>query len=185
MTEQEFYTLIHRRLAQVAIGASAIRNQGAAGLVNILREYFERNIQLTDFFNAFKSDEIYRHFLDCHTDNILLQFPQSAQSWGAARKGLNLFLREVIYSRFFAHKFDIPENFSHFNNFIKAMEVPLDREVANGLIRDGDGTLPKWKNIKSLDSSINQLFQEQALVIAIGENIARVNLDLKYWRSAQ
>ena len=64
------------------------------------------------------------------------------------------------------------------------MEVPLDKDVANGLIKDSNGQLPKWTNIKRLTPSVSELFQNQATVIATQENIARVNLDIKYWRSA-
>ncbi len=184
MTEQEFYKLIHRRLAQISIGASAIRNQGAAGLIDILRDYFETQIDLQKFISSLNDNSIYQEFLNGHTTIILTRFPDTAQSWGAARKGLNLFLREIVYSKFFSYRFKLPDNFDDFNDFIKFMEVPLDKEVANGLIKDSGGQLPKWTNIKRLAPSVSELFQNQATIIATQEKIARVNLDIKYWRSA-
>lgn len=183
MTEQEFYKLIHRRLAQISIGASAIRNQGAKGLIDILRDYFEKQIDLQTFISSLSDNSIYQEFLNRHTDIILRRFPETAQSWGAVRKGLNLFLREIVYSKFFSYRFKLPESFNDFNVFIKFMEVPLDKEVANGLINDSGGQLPKWTYIKRLTPYISELYQNQATIIGIRENIARVNLDIKYWRS--
>ena len=63
------------------------------------------------------------------------------------------------------------------------MEVPLDKEVAHGLIIDSIGHLPKWINIKHLTPALSEIYQSQAFIIAKQENVARVNLDLKYWRS--
>ena len=54
MTEQEFYKFVHRRLAQISIGPSAIRNQGASGLISTLRNYFEEQIDLDIFISSSK-----------------------------------------------------------------------------------------------------------------------------------
>jgi hypothetical protein len=183
MTEKEFYQLLHRRLSQISIGASAIRNQGSGGLIKILRQYFEKKVNLEDFIKSLNDETQYRNFLNGHTKNILTLFPDTVQSWGAARKGLNLFLREIIYSKFFSYRFSLPDNFEEFNQLLKFMEVPLDKEVANGLIADSNGQLPKWINIKHLTPTLSEIYQSQAFIIATYENVARVNLDLKYWRS--
>lgn len=183
MTEQQFYQLLHRRLSQIAIGASAIRNQGSGGLIKILRQYFETKVDLKHFTKSLVDETQYRDFVNEHTSNILALFPDTAQSWGAARKGLNLFLREIIYSKFFSHRFSLPDNFDEFNQLVKFMEVPLDKEVAHGLISDSNGQLPKWINIKHLTPTLSETYQSQAFIIAVQENVTRVNLDLKYWRS--
>ena len=183
MTEQTFYQLLHRRLSQIAIGASSIRNQGSGGLIEILREYFETEIDLGQFIKSLVVETQYEEFLNRHTSHILARFPDKAKSWGAARKGLNLFLREIIYSKFFSHRFSIPDNFDDFNQMVKFMEVPLDKEVALGLIVDSNGKLPKWINIKHLTPTISETYQNQAFIIAAQENLARVNLDLKYCRT--
>lgn len=184
MTEQNFYKLLQRRLAQIAVGASAIRNQGSGGLIKILRCYFEEKIDLKDFANSLPNEAEYQKFLDEHTAEILKLFPDTAQSWGAARKGVNLFLREIVYSKFFSHRFLIPEPLEEFNEFVKFMEVPLDKDVSTALITASNGLLPKWINIKRLTPEISQRYQSQAFIIATNENTARVNLDLKYWRPA-
>ena len=185
MTETEFYKLLHRRLSQIAVGPSAIRNQGSSGIIKTLRDYFETQINLDQFVNSLVDETKYLEFLNEHTSHILTLFPEKAQSWGAARKGLNLFFREIVYSKFFSHRYSIPENFDNFNSLVKYMEVPLDRDVANGLIDDSKELLPKWINIKNLTPIISESFQKQAFLIATKENIARVNLDLKYWRQVK
>lgn len=184
MNEQDFYKLLQRRLAQIAVGAPSIRNQGSGGLVKILRDYFEQKIDLERFAQSLTNESQYRQFLDEHTGDILKLFPITAQSWGAARKGINLFLREVVYSKFLSHRLNIPDHLKGFNDLVRFMEVPLDKEVAKGLIKDSNEFLPRWINIKHLTPAIHQKYQSQALVIAIKENTARVNLDLKYWRVA-
>lgn len=183
MTELEFHKLLHRRISQVSIGASAIRKQGSGGLIKILRDYFLDEIDLEEFKMVLKNEKKYKLFLDKHTLIILEKFPENAKSWGAARKGINLFLREIVYNRFFSNIFSLSNDFIEFNEMIKFMEVPLDKEVAFGLIHDSKGKLPIWKTIKGLTPEISELFQKEALAISKSENIARVNLDLKYWRS--
>ena len=185
MTETEFYKHLKRRLSQISIGPSAIRNQGASGLIKTLRDYFENQINLDEFVKLLLDETKYLEFLNHHTSKILILFPENAQSWGAARKGLNLFFREIVYNKFFSNHYSIPENFTSFNNYVKYMEVPLDRDVANGLIEDSNGLLPKWNNIKQLTSTISESYQKQAFLIATKENIARINLDLKYWRQVK
>ena len=183
MTEEQFYQLLHRRLSQIAIGASAIRNQGSGGLIEILQKYFQTKIDLELFVKLLVDEVKYRDFLNEHTKKILTRFPDTAQSWGAARKGLNLFLRDTIYSKFFSYRFSLPDNFDEFNQLVKYMEVPLDKQIAHGLISDSKGQLPKWPNIKHLTPTLSETYQSQAFIIASKENVAKVNLDLKYWSS--
>lgn len=183
MTEQDFYMLLRRRLSQTSIGPSTVRNQGAPGIVAILRTYFEHNVNLNEFINALPDHQNYQTFINQHTNQIVLQFPENAQSWGAARKGLNIFLREIVYSKFFSNLYTIPEEFDEFNNFVQHMEVPLDKDVAKGIRQDAIIHLPNFGTIKHLTYNLSSIYQNQATIIANNENIARINLDLKYWRA--
>jgi hypothetical protein len=183
MNKKEFEKKLYRRIAQVSIGASAIRNQGGSGLIKILRDYFEIEINPSTFFKALPKKKSYRDYLDYHTDIILKRFPKGAESWGGARKGLNLFLRDLVYNGYFANKYNVPTEYSKLNLFMKYMEVPLDKEVANGIIQYSQNATPKWTNIRRLTPEISEIFQEQADIIANQKGTARVNLDLIYWRS--
>ncbi|MDH6253378.1 hypothetical protein M2347_003105 [Chryseobacterium sp. H1D6B] len=40
MKESEFLLQIHKRISIISFGASALRNQGASGIIKIARDYF-------------------------------------------------------------------------------------------------------------------------------------------------
>ncbi len=178
MDYESFIKQIHRRLAIISVGGSAIRNQGAAGLVDIAREYFENSISLDRFFSSMKDDVSYRQFLDLHTEKLVDKFPIRGKSWGAARKGLNLFFRDLVYNKFIADKYGLAEDFEQYNDMIKHLEVPLDSFVAKGLIDMAKTPLPKWVSIKELTPIKSDQFQTVALQIAEDLKMARVHLDL-------
>lgn len=183
MTKTQFEKKLYRRIAQVSIGASAIRNQGGAGLIEILRNYFEHEINPSTFFKVLPKKKPYKDYLDYHTNEILKRFPNGAKSWGGARKGLNLFLRDLVYNGYFANKYNVPTEYSDLNLFLKYLEVPLDKEVALGIIQDSENVIPRWTNIKNLLPKISELYQQEAQIIANQKGTARVNLDLIYWRA--
>ena len=185
MTEVEFLKHIHRRIAQTAIGASAIRNQGGKGIIYSLRGYFENKITIQTFIESINDKRKYQSFLTRHTEKVLKDFPPNAQSWGAARKGLNLFFRDIIYNKFLSHYYHVPTNFSKFNQFVQHLEVPLDKEVGLRIRRDSISKAPRWNSIKSLNPELSEEFQMHANIVAQKLKIARVNLDLIYWREAQ
>lgn len=182
MTETQFIKKIHRRLAQITIGSSALRNQGAPGMVDAARQYLEEEISLKDFFGRFATERRYNSFLDSHTERLRRSFPNGGRSWGAARKALNLFFRELVYNKFLADRFGLPVDFYQFNETVQHLEVPLDRDVALELINHSTAPLPKWKSIKSLMPTTSRQFQAAARTIADSKGIARVHLDLIYWR---
>jgi hypothetical protein len=183
MTTEEFYSKLHRRVAQVAIGASSLRNQGGGGLIDDCRNYCEKNINLADFIAALKNLDEYTNFLNNHTDLLLSRLSPEVRRWGAARKGLNLFLRDVVYNRFVIDRFSLPASIYDFNEMISPMEVPLDTDVANGIALEANQNLPKWPGIKYLHKGESDLYQIQANMIASREGIPRLHLDLKFYRA--
>jgi len=185
MTQNDFIDKIHKRLSIVSVGASALRNQGASGIVDIARDYFYQSISLDDYFEKLSSPDKFRKFLDDHTVKLLQSFPTDGKSWGAARKGLNLFLRETVYSKFISDHFKLPTDLNDFNNLIRNLEVPLDFDVATGIYKDRNGTIPKWISIKKLTENVSDIYQREALAISQSKKIARVHLDLLYWRQRE
>ncbi len=181
MTESNFLDSIHRRLLIISVGASALRNQGAPGIIKVARDYFY-NIDIDKFINSLDEEGIFIEFLNYHTDTLLSYFPENCTSWGAARKGLNLFLREVVYNKFFSDYYRLPTNLDDFNEKIKFLEVPLDKDVATGIYNEKEIILPKWISIKTVTPNISEQYQSAAEILAKKENIAKLNLDLKYWR---
>lgn len=182
MKQSAFIKQIHRRLAQAAIGASALRNQGAAGILETARQYLQHSISLNDFFKKLSDQNKFNKFLDDHTTRMLKEFPKEAKSWGAARKALNLFFRDVVYNKSITDNYGFSNDFNKFNEAIKFLEVPLDFDVATGIYNASNETIPKWTSIKKLSKPTSDIYQDAALQIAQKKQIARVHLDLIYWR---
>ena len=187
MKQEEFIKNIHRRLASIAVGGSALRNQGASGLVSTARNYFEKSIFLEEFFKNLQSENEFQDYLNKHTCILKMEFPEGAQNWGASRKSLNLFFRELVYNKFIYEYYKIPIGLNDFNKVIRHLEVPLDLDVSTGIFKDFkilelNNNLKKWKSIKELTFDTSSLYQNAALKIADDKKIARVHLDLIYWR---
>ena len=164
--------LIEKRLAETAVGASALRSQGAKGVIAAAREHL-RSLNLKDFTDA----DTFRQRLDVETDGMLARFPDGCNSWGGARKALNLFLRDVLYNRYTAAAYD-------FNAVEPLMEVPLDHDVAQRLRKEPEGVdLPGWPRLIRLTPSVSDEYQDVALAVAERCGLCRVHIDLLYWRA--
>ncbi|HEX2847354.1 MAG TPA: hypothetical protein VHN59_12455 [Chitinophagaceae bacterium] len=185
MDQLDFEQLLHRRIAQISVGASAIRNQGKKGdkgLIKTCRNYFENEIELSVFFKKLHDRDEYKELLDKHTQAIVSLFPETARSWGAARKGLNLFFRDVVYNKYLADKFNLSSDFISNNKMLENLEIPLDKDVAKKLRERFKQALPKWEGIKHLTEKVSAAYQLKAAELASEKNIARVHLDLEFWR---
>lgn len=181
MDKNDFIKLSQRRIALTCIGPSAIRNQGASGLIQTSRAFFEENINLLEFRKVFITKHC-ESYLDDLTDKLNMRFPSEGKSWGAARKGLNLFFRDAVCNTYLADFLNLPTDFEENLKALQRLEIPLDRDVATALNSEYPD-LPKWKTIKSLVKSTNKLYQDMALVYADNKGIPRVHLDLIFWRS--
>lgn len=176
--DKKYIQYLQNRIAETSIGASSLRNQGAPGVVEESRNYM-KHIDLNRLSNI-HSKRDYIIFLNRHTGRLMNRFRGNAKgNWGAARKALNLFIRDVRYNVHLNKWFKI-------GSVSKWLEVPLDRYVINGLKRDNKSNHlenPKWKSIRSLSSEKSNLFQSIATYIANQKNIHRVDLDIEYWRN--
>lgn len=172
--------LLRIRIAENAAGTTALRNQGAPGVIKAAKNYL-KTLDLSDF--TVSSENKFRTALDKHTDDMSKRFPLNAKNWGAARKCLNLFLRDVAYNHYLARHYG-------FRGLEEWLEVPMDSYVANGICQDMKkifGTdrsecLPKWPGIKHLKPEESQIYQDSASSIAKSLGYARVHLDIRYWR---
>jgi hypothetical protein len=164
---------MQNRVAEAAVGPSALRNQGAPGVVGVARSFL-KELDLETFAVVREMDFVRR--LDSATVNLCRRFPKGARNWGAARKAVNLFLRDALYNSYLARHFHI-DRLEHW------LEIPLDQYVAAGLHKDlrGEG-LPQWAGIKHVTSDESMAFQQVAKVVARKKGIARIHLDLVYWR---
>lgn len=180
MKDENLINKLQRRIAQVSVGASALRNQGAKGIIEICREYFENSVDLEEFRKEVESDN-YKRYLDRNTKELLERFPENGKSWGAARKGLNLFFREVVYNFYLANHLGISADKEENRKTLTRLEVPLDKDVATGLIEKFP-ELPKWVSIRKLTKVESQIFQDAAFEYAEKLRIPRIHLDLEFWR---
>ncbi len=166
--------LLQRRVASIAVGPSTARRMGPAGTIRAARSFLA-NLDLPGLSSVAAAD--YPCFLDHITDDFVRALPHGARFWGSARKFLNIFLRDVFYTRQFCEAWP----FSHLE---AALEVPLDSHVALGLGSEPEGKLlPGWQTIIGLKAPVSARFQNVAAAVAQRRGFARVHLDLLYWRS--
>lgn len=177
ISDKRFISLMIRKIAQTSVSSSALRNQGAKGVIEVARNYFENKIDLIEFRQELYSDN-YKGYLDAKTEELVSYFPEDGKSWGAARKGLNLYFRDIIYNYYLRNFLKIDSKIAI---HIKKLEVPLDKDVAEALMNKNPD-LEKWKSIKSLTPKMSENYQISATEIANKKEIARVHLDLEYWR---
>ena len=140
--------LIQQRVANYSIGSSALRNQGALGMVEIARAFLA-NLNLTQFKNI--TERQFRIRLEKFTQQLKIQFPiEARRNWGAARKSMNVFLENAFYNIFLNNEYNL-------HKLKEFLEVPLDSYVGKGLRRDFRKStfhykLPVWKGIRQLNS---------------------------------
>jgi len=162
---------LQERIAILAIGPSALRNQGAPGVVGAAREYL-KHLNLENF--QVDSPKAFRTRLANETEKLREAFPAGTRHWGAARKALNIFLRDAVYNRYLWERYN-------FGDLEAWLEVPLDSEVAKGLQSEPEGSLlPKWPGVKYLSQDVSNEYQDVAERVARRRRSARVHLDLLY-----
>lgn len=101
-------------------------------------------------------------------------FPRPARHWGLARKGLNIFLRECLYTVYLrdAYCLGVAESY---------LEVPLDSLTGNALYQVSGRTLPRWRTVRGLERNVSDAFQQVASRLGRERGIARVHLDAVWW----
>ena len=106
---------------------------------------------------------------------LLDSLPINGRPWGAARKVINLFLRDALYNKYLCRKFKI-------DKLELWLEIPLDSAVARGLkTQAGHGGLPQWPGLKNLKPDVSDTFQRSALEYAHTRDIERVHMDMYLW----
>lgn len=168
-----FLSQLQKRTAQASMGSSSLRNQGAPGVLSVARGVVA-NIDLKKL--SLSTRKGFFAILDRQTQIMSSSFPDGARNWGAARKGLNLFLRDVIYNKDLCDFYELV----HIRRWL---EVPLDKHVALGLKAEPEGKhLPRWCGIKKLKAPVSREFQSVAAKVALRKRLERVDLDVYYWR---
>ena len=175
MRQTEFVDLVRRRIVQTAVGASAMRSQGK-GVVGAARRALE-DLELRRF--RVKRAKRFAAVLDEETEVLRKKLPPGSQNWGTARKALNLFLRDCLYTKVTAEHYGL-------DRLTPWLELPMDSFTARGILGEAsEQELPRWKGVKYHTPEDNAAFQAAAANIAEGKGIERVHLDLLFWRSRE
>jgi hypothetical protein len=171
-SDLELVKLFQARVAEGAIGPSAMRNQGNTGVVRRARQYLAV-MNLSDFSSF--TESLFQRALDKHTEQLRRRLPARARHWGTARKALNLFLRDVLYHRYLSKHYK-------FQRVERWLELPLDRFVAEGIMTSTIGALPRWRGIVHVAPEESAIYQRAARRIARASGIAPIHLDVYWWR---
>jgi len=176
MRKDLFLQAIQSRTARVAVGASAVRGRGNAGAVAASRAYLRR----LDLARLVVEDpRAFQTELDRATNKLRLALPRNAQHWGLARKILNIFLRDCLYTSYLSDAFQLRRT-------ERLLELPLDSITAKKLRQaTGPGWLPLWPGVKHLTPAISARFQEAAAHAADMQEISRVHLDAVWWSASR
>ena len=173
MRPKDFIPTVQRKVAVSAIGPSALRGQGK-GVLKASQEF----LASLSLARIPKSNETrFRTWLDRQTEALLDGLPVNGRPWGAARKAINLFLRDALYNQYLNRQFELGK--------IEAwLEVPLDSVVARGMkakAKKMRTLLPRWPGLKHLKVHASDEFQNFASAHVRTIEISRVHLDMYLW----
>ena len=172
MDPNEFLKAVQQYVANIAIGASSLRNLGAKGVVNTARKFLG-SLDLMPL-NTMAPNQ-YADWLDERTAELKARFPREARKWGAARKALNIFLCHAYLNRPLSEAYSL-ERLAH------VMETPLDSVVAKKLREEApNGTLPRWLGVGRLTQKVSQQYQDFATEHAKEREVPRGCLDAVLW----
>ncbi len=166
---RSFLRAVQARSARVAVGASAIRGQGK-GVAAVARVYFA-DLPLRQF--ATVSRPSFARRLDSATNRLRGKFPKGTGSWGLARKLLNIFLREVLYTTYLSRRYGL-------RKAERLLELPLD-SITGKQLRSHYPQLPRWPGVKHLKPELNAQYQEAARLHGAAIGVERVHLDAIWW----
>lgn len=168
-------------IAKRALPSSAMRSQGE-GTLGEVREYCQ-DLDLGTF--EVTSERLFLVELDQATEDLSGRL--CPKNWGAARKALNLFLRDVMYDAC------LPVHHKLEGSLLCWLELPLDSRSVRFIKSEGkaiakqDGTCklplaPKGKfTIRDLVKPQSNQLQKYASVVASHKGYKRVELDEEAW----
>jgi hypothetical protein len=109
MYKDNFLKLTYSWVALKSIGPSEWRSKGASDLIGISGSHFDWSRNFTEFgVNLVTETNI--KYLHIFTTDLRTGFPDNGRSCGAARKGMNLFWREVVYNYYLLYFLKKPTN---------------------------------------------------------------------------
>jgi hypothetical protein len=122
---------------------------------------------------ATRDHSAFERALDRHTRRLMVALPQGSATWGLARKLLNIFLRDSLYTDYLSKAYSLTTAEGLF-------EIPLDSITAKR-IRKAAPKLPRWRGVRYLDPQVSAAYQAAALLVAKRKCMSRVHLDAYWW----
>lgn len=162
---------LQARAARTSITASSMRGAGSRGAVAACQKHLA-DLALARF--GISHVTRFRRELDSATHDLRMALPKGARHWGLARKGLNIFLRECLYTVYLREEYSLDKAESFY-------EIPLDSITGAALYRESNGALPRWKTVRGLDPELSDEFQRVGSALAKSRGVARVHLDALWW----
>ena len=156
--------------AHVSVSNSSMRGPGSAGAVTVARAHLGC-LDLRPF--GTRDRTWFRAELNRATNRLRKALPASVRHWGLARKVLNIFLRNCLYTVYLRERYRLDRAEPFF-------EVPLDSLTAKRICTSDDG-LPRWHGVRALDYRTSKRYQNIAAGIAASKGILPVHLDAIWW----
>jgi len=168
--EVTFLEALQAKTARTTITSSSMRGPGCVQAIEHARAFAGR-VVLRRF--SCRSRAAFIKQLDEATAELLSMMPRPHCYWGLARKGINIFLRECLYTAYLRDAARLSKS-EHF------FELPLDSFTGKAL-RATDRKLPRWDTVRRLTPSLSAQFQDAATLEGKRRGIARVHLDVFWW----
>jgi len=113
--------------------------------------------------------------LDRATVRLQSALPRGGGHWGVARKILNIYLRDCVYSAHLRSVYGL-------GRIERFCELPLDNITATRLRGSDEGAaLPTWPGVGFVTPQVSAQYQAVAAAIGKALNIRRVHLDVFWW----
>jgi len=171
MQEQKtFFEAVQIKVARTTITSSSMRGPGCGAAIKTARAY-TGDLDLHRF--SCRTRIAFNAELNDATAELCSAMPRAIRSWGLARKGLNIFLRECLYTWYL-------RDHSRLDRSERFFELPLDSLTGRALRRT-DPELPRWDSVRRLTPELSSRFQDAAKREGYKRRLARVHLDVFWW----
>lgn len=172
MMNRIFIEHIRRYVARYSVSASAARGQSAPGLVRRARAHLV-SVPLRMF--AVPTRRRFEAALDRETQRLQAALPPKGRSWGIARKLLNIYLRNAVYTSYLREYYGLAVAEAWY-------EIPLDAVAAKQIRAAAPGVRPpRWLGVRHLTLDLSSAYQNAARLIAAQHGVDPVHLDAWFW----
>ena len=175
MNQNEWVEHLRKHYAIASVGGSTLMHQSGKGRNFRTQQYLINNLSFEDIASLDKTG--FQTFLDNKTTELSRELPKpdnGRPNWGAARKVLNIFLRQCAMNK------DI-NSFFELNRIEGYLEVPLDNHIVEKIDENADTSFAPNFKIRDLTKKVSDEIQKKASDIATEKEVNRYELDVLFW----